>query len=93
MLDGRLIETDARRQRPVDRVLAAVLADLVGMASQAIGEVDPEPVGPNAAERQRCPARVGTAVECCRRRLWQARHWLSGPDREQSGAPLLGGGL
>jgi len=52
--DGRLVEAEAGRERDVDRVLAAMLADMMGMCREAVGEIDAQPVGAKAPKRQRC---------------------------------------
>ena len=40
MTDGRLIETKAGHQRTIDRIFAAMLADMMGVGCKAIGQVD-----------------------------------------------------
>jgi hypothetical protein len=82
MTDRRLVEPKAGSKRPVDGILSAVLADVVGVRCQPIGQIDPQPVGSKPPEGERSAARIGASVEHRRRGLRQARHWLAGADRQ-----------
>jgi hypothetical protein len=91
--DGRFVKAEAGRQGAVDRILAAMLADMVGMGGEPVGKIDAQPVGPEPPEGERRPARVGATVERRRRGGGEPRHGLVRPDRKQRAAPLLGRGL
>ena len=41
--NGRFVESKAGGKCPVDRILPAMLADMMGMRRQPIGEVDAKP--------------------------------------------------
>ena len=76
--NGRFVESKAGGKRPVDGILPAMLADMMGMRCQAIGKVDAKPFGPEAAESERRAAWISASVEGRGRRLRQARHRLAG---------------
>ena len=90
------VEAERGRQRRVDRIVAAGGADLVGVAGQAVGEVDAQPVrgrgggrrAPRRADRRRRRASRRRAAEApasagrCGPRSSAARQrWASGFSR------------
>ena len=68
------VEPEAGGERMVDRVVALVRLDVVGVGGEAVGEVDAQPGRAEAAEAERGAARIGAAVERRGGLRGQARH-------------------
>lgn len=77
VLDRRFVESEADDECAIDRIFAAMLANMMGMGGETIGKVDPQPVGPKAAEGKCRAPWIGATVECSRRRCGKPRHRLT----------------
>ena len=91
--DGFLVEAKGGGERGIEGVGAAGRANLVGMAGETVGEIDPKPLPSETTIGERGAARVGLGAERRGTGSWQLRHGLIHSDREQGAAPALGSGL
>ena len=89
--DRVVAEPDRPRKLGVDWILAAGGANLVGVAREAVGEIDPDPLAADPAIGKRGAARIGLRPEQRRSRRRERRQRLARPNRGQCSSPALRG--